>query len=141
MGRKRILLVEDNEAEATLLRVALREHDIAADVKTAQDGAEALEILLSANGNGNALPSVVFLDLKMPKMSGLEVLRFVRAQEPTRMLPIVILSASARLEDIRDAYLSGANSYIRKPVNFDEFSMAVKQISSYWLGLNEPAPV
>jgi CheY-like chemotaxis protein len=140
MGRKLILLVEDNEAEATLMRLALRENRVAADVRMAQDGAEALEILLSGNGNGNPLPSVVFLDLKMPKMSGLEVLKSVRCQERTRPLPIVVLSASGRLEDIRDAYLLGANSYIRKPVNFDEFSEAVKQLSSYWLGLNETAP-
>lgn len=141
MGRKLILMVEDNEAEATLMRVALREHGVTADVRTAQDGAQALEILSSADSNGNPLPSVVFLDLKMPKVSGLEVLKSIRSQEHTRMLPIVILSASGRVEDIRDAYLSGANSYIRKPVNFDEFSRAVKQLASYWLGVNEPVPV
>ena len=140
MGRKLILLVEDNVAEAALLHIALREHGVTADVRTAQDGAEALEILSSADGNGNALPSIVFLDLKMPKVSGLEVLKSVRSQEWTRTLPIVILSASLRAEDVRDAYLLGANSYIRKPVNFDEFSQAIKQILSYWLGLNEPAP-
>lgn len=141
MGRKLILLVEDNEAEARLMHVALREHGVTADVRTAQDGAEALDILSSADRNGNPLPSVVFLDLKMPKVSGLEVLKSIRSQERTRMLPIVILSASGRLEDIRDAYLLGANSYIRKPVNYDEFSGAVKQIAAYWLGVNEPVPV
>jgi len=141
MGRKLILLVEDNEAEATLMRVALREHGVTADLRTAQDGAEALDILSSADGNGHPLPSVVFLDLKMPKVSGLEVLKSIRSQERTRMLPIVILSASGRVEDIRDAYLLGANSYIRKPVNYDEFSGAVKQIAAYWLGVNEPVPV
>ena len=141
MGRKLILMVEDNEAEATLMRVALREHGVTADVRTAQDGAQALDILSSADSNGNPLPSVVFLDLKMPKVSGLEVLKSVRSQEHTRMLPIVILSASGRVEDIRDAYLLGANSYIRKPVNYDEFSGAVKQLAAYWLGVNEPAPV
>jgi two-component system response regulator len=140
VARKLILLVEDNIAEATLMRIALHEHGVTADVRTARDGAEALEMLASADGNGDALPSVVFLDLKMPKMSGLEVLKSVRSQERTRMLPIVILSASGHLEDIRDAYLLGANSYIRKPVNFDTFSELVRQLSSYWLGLNEPAP-
>jgi two-component system response regulator len=141
MGRKLILMVEDNEAEATLMRVALREHGIATDVRTARDGAEALDILSSADRNGNPLPSVVFLDLKMPKVSGLEVLKSVRSDERTRMLPIVVLSASGRMEDIRDAYLLGANSYIRKPVNYDEFSGAVKQLAAYWLGVNEPVPV
>jgi len=123
------------------MRITLREHGVTADLRTAQDGAEALDILSSADGNGNPLPSVVFLDLKMPKVSGLEVLKSIRSQERTSMLTIVILSASGRVEDIRDAYLLGANSYIRKPVNYDEFSGAVRQLAAYWLGVNEPVPL
>ena len=120
--------------------VALRKNGVTADVTRAQDGAEALDILLFADENGNALPSVVFLDLNLPKVSGLEVLKHIRSQDSVRMLPVVVVSSSAREEDVRNAYRLGANSYVKKPVNFEEFSGAVKQLTSYWLGLNEPVP-
>jgi len=142
MRDKLILLVEDNEPEIALMRLALSDNGITAKVIIARDGEEALDILLSkANGNGNALPSVVFLDLKLPKVNGLEVLKAARSQERSRPVPIIILSGSGREEDIRTAYVLGANSYIRKPISFEEFSKAVKQLSSYWLALNEAPPV
>jgi len=122
MGHKLVLLVEDNRAEAKLMRLALDQNGVTAQVKAARDGEEALDILLSADRNGNPRPSVVFLDLKLPKVSGLEVLKVVRSQDGLRMLPVVILSSSGREEDIRSAYRLGANSYVRKPVNFDEFT-------------------
>ncbi len=138
MGHKLVLFVEDNRAEAKLMRLALDQNGVTAQVKAARDGEEALDILLSADRNGNPRPSVVFLDLKLPKVSGLEVLKVVRSQDGLRMLPVVILSSSGREKDIRSAYRLGANSYVRKPVNFDEFTKAVDQLTSYWLGLNQP---
>ena len=140
MGHKLILLVEDDDVEAMLMSVALRKNGVTADVTRAQDGEKALDILLSADENGGEQPSVVFLDLNLPKVSGLEVLKRIRSRDSMRMLPVVILSSSAREEDVRSAYLLGANSYVRKPINFDEFSSAVKQLTSYWLNLNESAP-
>ena len=140
MQDRSILLVEDNDGEAILMCVALRKNGVTADVTRAQDGAEALDILLFADENGNALPSVVFLDLNLPKVSGLEVLKHIRSQDSVRMLPVVVVSSSAREEDVRNAYRLGANSYVKKPVNFDEFSGVVKQLTSYWLGLTEPVP-
>jgi two-component system response regulator len=142
MRDKLILLVEDNESEVTLMRLALRRNGVTAKVTIARDGQEALDILLlPSDGNGNRHPSVVLLDLKLPKVSGLEVLKIVRSQQRLRILPVIVLSGSGREEDIRDAYLLGANSYVRKPVSFDQFSEAVKQLSLYWLALNEPMPL
>ena len=119
--------------------IARRKNGVTADITRARDGEEALDILFSADGNGYTQFAVVFLDLNLPKVHGLEVLKRVRSQDSMRMLPVVILSNSAREEDIRNAYLLGANSYVRKSVNFDEFSWAVKQLTSYWLDANELA--
>jgi CheY-like chemotaxis protein len=138
MAGKLILLVEDDDSEAMLMQVALRKNGVAVEVTRAQDGAEALDILFSADEN--TLPSVVFLDLNLPKVNGLEVLERIRSQERMRILPVVILSGSALESDIRSAYLLGANSYVRKPVSFEEFSGMVKQLTSYWLTLNELSP-
>src|SRR5438128_10080548 len=107
MQDRSILLVEDNDGEAILMCVALRKNGVTADVTRAQDGAEALDILLFADENGNALPSVVFLDLNLPKVSGLEVLKHIRSQDSVRMLPVVVVSSSAREEDVRNAYRLG----------------------------------
>jgi two-component system response regulator len=141
MVNKLILLVEDNDVEAMLMGVALRKNGVTADVTRAKDGVEALDILFPAESNGTARFSVVFLDLNLPRVSGLEVLERIRSEDRMCMLPIIVLSSSAREEDVRNAYRLGANSYVRKAVNFDEFSGAVKQLTSYWLSLNEPAPL
>ena len=141
MGKTLILLVEDDDTEAELMHLALLKNGVAADVIRAKDGAEALDILLSSNGNGNPQPSVVFLDLNLPKVNGMEVLQVIRSKDGLRMVPVVMLSSSARAEDIQSAYMLGANSYVRKATNFDEFCGVVKQLTSYWLGLNEPAPL
>jgi len=138
MRRRLVLLVEDDDTEADLMCVALGKNGVRIEISRARDGAEALDILLSANAN--ALPAVVFLDLNLPKVSGLEVLKRIRSEDNLRTLPVVVLSGSVLQEDIGNAYLLGANSYVRKPVNFEEFSKAVRQLTSYWLGLNEVAP-
>jgi CheY-like chemotaxis protein len=140
-GDKRILLVEDNETEAMLMRLALRRNDITADVTIARDGEEALGTLFPSDGRSAAQPSVVFLDLNLPKLSGLEVLKRIRSEGSTHLLPVIILSSSAREEDVRSAYLLGANSYVKNHTNFNEFSDAVKLLGLYWLGLNEPTPI
>lgn len=135
-----ILLVEDDDAEAMLMGVALRKNGVAAEIIRAHDGAEALDILFTPDPGRRTQLTVVFLDLNLPKVSGLEVLKRIRNQESVHMLPVVVLSSSARDSDVRNAYLSGANSYVEKPVNFDEFLSAVKQLTSYWLGLNQAVP-
>jgi two-component system response regulator len=140
MQDQSILLVEDDDNEAILMCVALRKNGVTADVTRAQDGAEALDILLAPDRHRSPQPAVVFLDLNLPKVDGLEVLKRIRCQDSVRMLPVVVLSSSARAEDVRNAYLLGANSYVKKPVNFEEFSGAVKQLTSYWLSLNQPVP-
>jgi two-component system response regulator len=140
MSEKQILLVEDDEDQALLMGEALRIHGVTAEIARARDGEEALRMLFPLDGNGHARPSVVFLDLHMPKMNGFEVLQHIRSQEGTRMLPVVIFSSSVRAEDVRNAYLSGANSYVKKITSFKEFSTAVGLMALYWLNLNEPAP-
>ncbi len=138
---KTILLVEDNADDEELARVALEESRIANEVVIARDGADALECLGLEAGNGDRamdpLPAVVLLDLKLPKLDGMEVLRRIRRDERTRLLPVVILTSSSEEEDIVDSYGLGANSYMRKPVDFDQFHDMVKQFGMYWLLLNE----
>jgi two-component system response regulator len=140
MMNQSILLVEDNDDEAMLMCVVLRKSGVKSEVTRAQDGAEALDILLASDRVRSPQFAVVFLDLNLPKVNGLEVLKRIRCQDSVRMLPVVVLSSSACEEDVRNAYLLGANSYVKKPVNFDEFSGAVKQLTSYWLSLNQPVP-
>lgn len=137
---KMILLVEDNLDDEELTRRALRERNIANELFVVRDGAEALDFLLgeSPDRNGRTqLPELVLLDLKLPKIGGLEVLRRLRMEERTRLLPIVILTSSTEEKDLVESYSLGANSYIRKPVDFDQFSEAVHQLGLYWLVLNE----
>jgi two-component system response regulator len=137
---KTILLVEDNPDDEELTRRALREKNIANELLVAHDGAEALDLLLgeSPDRSGRTeLPELVLLDLKLPKIDGLEVLRRLRMDERTRLLPIVILTCSKEEKDLVESYSLGANSYIRKPVDFDQFSEAVHQLGLYWLVLNE----
>lgn len=128
-----ILLVEDNLDDVELTLRVLRANHIANKVDVARDGAEALEILKATD---IPLPSLVLLDLNLPKLNGLEVLRWIRTQERTRTLPVVILTTSREEEDITAGYGLGANSYVRKPVDFDDFSEAIRQVGLYWLILN-----
>lgn len=131
-----ILLVEDSEDDILLTRRALKKNNLSNPLIVARDGQEALDALLG----DRALPSIVLLDLKLPKVGGLEVLRRLRAEPRTRLLPIVILTSSREERDLTEGYASGANSYIRKPVDFDQFSEAVRQLGLYWLVLNESPP-
>ena len=142
MGQRLILLVEDNPDDEALTRRALAKNNIQNEVRVARDGAEALEILLGTGAHaGHPLaPEVVLLDLKLPKVDGLEVLRRIRADERTRLLPVVILTSSREERDVVSGYGLGANSYIRKPVDFGQFVEAVRQLGLYWLVLNEPPP-
>jgi two-component system, response regulator len=139
-----ILLVEDNPDDVTLTLRALKQANIRNEVVVARDGVEALDYLFcSGNFAGRspcAVPAVVLLDLKLPKISGLEVLERMRADERTQLLPIVILTSSKEEQDLIQGYKLGANSYIRKPVDFNEFAEAVRQLGVYWLLLNETAP-
>lgn len=128
-----ILLVEDNPNDAELTQRALKKSDLGARLAIARDGAEALEYLLSSRPR----PKVVFLDLKLPKIDGIEVLRRVRAEERTRSLPIVVLTSSQEERDINECYKLGVNSYVVKPVEFDKFYKAVGDLGMYWLVLNK----
>ncbi|MGH7565764.1 MAG: response regulator [Gemmatimonadota bacterium] len=138
-----ILLVEDTEDDIELTRRALKKNKLTNPLVVARDGQEALDYLL---GNGAAqqdpdeLPAIVLLDLQLPKIDGLEVLRRLRAEPRTRLLPIIILTSSREERDLVEGYTLGANSYIRKPVDFHQFTEAVRQLGLYWLVLNEPPP-
>jgi two-component system response regulator len=143
MAGKIILLVEDNPDDEALTLRAFRKNNIKNEVVVARDGAQALDYLFATGryeGDVTDLPQVVLLDLKLPKVDGLEVLRRIRADERTRLLPVVILTSSKEERDVVDGYRLGANSYVRKPVNFDEFLDAARQLGLYWLLLNEPPP-
>lgn len=134
-----ILLVEDNEDDIELTRRAFARSHVANTIDVVRDGAEAIERLL---GDARApLPALVLLDLKLPKVDGLEVLRQLRADEHTRLLPVVILTSSREERDVVEGYRLGANSYVRKPVDFAAFQVAVEQLGLYWLVLNEKPPV
>jgi len=141
-SKRDILLVEDNPDDVALTLRALKKNNIANEVVVAKDGAEALDRLLpqGARAGRAELPAIVLLDLKLPKVDGLEVLRRVRADPRTRLLPVVILTSSREEQDIIRGYDLGANSYVRKPVDFTEFVEAVKNLGLYWLVLNEPPP-
>ena len=141
--RRAILLVEDNARDEELTRRAMRKNRIQNEVVVARDGQEALDYLFAEGahaGRDGKLPELVLLDLKLPKIGGLEVLRRLRADERTRLQPIVILTSSAEEADRLAGYGHGANSYVRKPVDFVTFMEAVRQIGLYWLVLNEPPP-
>lgn len=137
-----ILLVEDNPKDEALTLRALRKANIGNRVVVAHDGVEAVEYLLGTadDGSRNELPQLILLDLKLPKIDGHEVLRRIRSDERTRLLPVVILTTSVEDKDRLQGYRLGANSYVRKPVDFIEFAQAVVQLGLYWLVLNEEPP-
>ena len=137
---KTILLVEDNPDDEALTLRALRKNNILNDVTVVRDGQQALDYFFGAGATENHTPAVVLLDLKLPKVDGLEVLRRVRADERTRMQPVVILTSSKEEQDLVNGYRLGANSYIRKPVDFGQFMEAVRHLGLYWLVLNETPP-
>ncbi len=141
MDGKAILLVEDNPDDEALTLRALKRHSVGNEVIVARDGAQALEYLFGrgayAGRDVSALPEVVLLDLKLPKVDGLEVLREIRADARTRFLPVVVLTSSGEERDLVESYRLGANSYVRKPVGFEDFSHAVGQLGLYWLLLNQ----
>jgi two-component system, response regulator len=138
---KTILLVEDNPDDEVLACRALKKNDISAEVVIARDGAEALDYLFGTGPyegrDMSIMPQLILLDLKLPKIDGLEVLRRIRADERTKLLPVVILTSSKEQQDLLDGYGYGANSYVRKPVDFARFVEAVEQLRLYWLVLNE----
>lgn|SRR5690606_24090576 len=144
MTEKTILLVEDNADDEALTLRAFRKNKIKNSVTVVRDGAEALDYLFATGAyegrHVTELPQVMLLDLKLPKVDGLEVLRRVRADPRTALLPVVILTSSREEQDLVEGYRLGANSYVRKPVNFDEFVEAARQLGLYWLLLNEVPP-
>jgi two-component system response regulator len=144
MNDKEILLVEDNPDDAELTMLALKQNNVGNAVKWVKDGAEALAYLLQrgqyASRAGQALPVLVLLDLKLPKIDGLEVLRQMRADPRARLTPVVILTSSGEERDIAQGYGLGANSYVRKPVDFAQFHEATRQLALYWLVLNQSPP-
>jgi CheY-like chemotaxis protein len=144
MVEKIIMLVEDNPDDEALTLRALKRNNIQNEVVVARDGAEALEYLFGmgpyAQRDLSVMPVVVLLDLKLPKIDGLEVLRRMRADEHTQFIPVVVLTSSREEQDLVNSYRFGCNSYIRKPVDFVQFVDAVRQLGLYWLVLNEPPP-
>lgn len=139
-----ILLVEDNPDDVALTRRAFKKSNIANELVVVGDGQEALDFLFAtgpyADRDPEHLPEVILLDLKLPKIDGLEVLRRLRSHEHTRLLPVVILTSSKEEQDMASGYALGANSYVRKPVDFIEFTEAVKTLGLYWLVLNQAPP-
>lgn len=142
---KVILLVEDNPDDEALAIRALKRHHVGNEIVVAHDGVEAIDYLfgtgLYTGRDTNLKPSVVLLDLKLPRVDGLEVLRRLRTDERTKLLPVVVLTTSSEEQDLLDSYSLGCNSYIRKPVDFVQFSEAIRQLGMYWLLMNEPPPI
>jgi two-component system response regulator len=145
MEEKIILLVEDNPDDVELTLRAFRKNNIGNKVVVAKDGVEALDYLFGmgvhAGRNVKELPVVVLLDLKLPKIDGMEVLKRIRQNDRTKLIPVVILTSSAEQKDVIDGYSFGANSYVRKPVNFEQFVEAIRHLGLYWLLWNEPPPL
>ena len=140
---KRILLAEDNERDVELTLAALDEHNLANEVVVARDGAEALDYLYGRGefaGHANGLPVVVLLDLKMPKVDGLEVLRIMRDDSTLKHVPVVMVTSSREEQDLVRSYELGVNAYVVKPVDFQKFVESVKQIGMFWAVINEPPP-
>lgn len=144
MAQLSILLVEDNPDDELLTLRALRQGNLVNEIVVARDGVEALDYLFAtgtyAERDPPLLPTLMLLDLKLPKVDGHEVLRRVRADERTQLMPVVVLTSSDEEQDIVRSYHSGANGYVRKPVDFGEFSEAIRQLQLFWLVVNEPPP-
>jgi two-component system, response regulator len=140
MTSRPILLVEDNPDDVALTLRALKKNHILNPITVASDGAEALECLFGGDDAYLREPGLILLDLKLPKVDGLEVLRRIKADKRTEVIPVVVLTSSKLEEDILTSYRNGANSYVRKPVNFAEFAEAIKTLGMYWLLLNEAVP-
>jgi len=144
MADKIILLVEDNPDDEALTVRALKKHNVVNKIVVARDGVEALDYLFGTGAHAgrdmDVMPQVVLLDLKLPKLDGLEVLKRIRADPRTELLPVIILTSSKEEQDLINGYKVGANSYVRKPVDFNQFTEAVRQLGLYWLVLNEPPP-
>jgi len=138
MTNRHILLVEDNPSDIKLTQRAFAKSNIVNPLIVVEDGQAALDYLF--DDDSQELPAVVLLDLKLPRIDGLEVLKRIRAHERTRLLPVVVVTTSKEEQDIVESYSLGANSYVRKPVGFAEFSAAVSQLGVYWLALNEVPP-
>lgn len=140
---KSILLVEDNSKDVELTLAVLAEHNLASEVVVARDGAEALDYLYRSGGFAKrpvGHPVVMLLDLKMPKLDGLEVLRKVKGDDQMKAIPVVVLTSSREEKDVAESYNSGANAYVVKSVDFDEFAKAVREIGVFWAIINEPPP-
>ena len=137
-----ILLVEDNHSDMELTLHALKKNNLTNHIQVVRDGAEALEFLFGSGAYAgrevNHTPKVILLDLKLPKVDGLEVLRRIKSDERTRLIPVVVLTSSREERDIVESYRLGVNSYIAKPVDFEQFTEAVRQLGLYWLLLNQP---
>jgi two-component system response regulator len=144
MGEKIILLVEDNPDDEELTRIALQENNITSQLIVMHNGAEALDYLFGTGTytgrESRMMPHIILLDLQLPKVHGLEVLRRLRADHRTTLLPVVILTSSIEEKDVLTGYDLGANSYMRKPVDYAQFTEVVRQLGLYWLVLNEPPP-
>ena len=135
-----ILLVEDNPDDEALTLRAFKRSNIRNEIIVVRDGAEALAYLFPGNGDAAPSPALILLDLNLPKIGGLEVLRTMRADERTALIPVVVLTSSKLEEDVLVSYRNGANAYVRKPVKFSEFTEAVKALGVFWLLMNEPVP-
>lgn len=144
MKNTTILLVEDNPDDEVLTLRALKKNHIGNEVVVMRDGAEALDFLFCtgayADRDPHNMPQLILLDIKLPKVDGLEVLRRMRADERTRLLPVVILTSSQEQQDLIEGYKGGANSYVRKPVDFTQFAEAIRELGLYWMVLNESPP-
>jgi two-component system response regulator len=139
MSNRTILLVEDNPDDEALTLRALKKNNILNEVAVARDGAQAIDHLFNGPSADLPLPSVILLDLQLPKVDGLEVLRRIRADERTHNIPVVVLTSSRLQEDILKCYRDGANAFVRKPVNFGDFATAINTLGMFWLHLNEIA--
>jgi two-component system, response regulator len=141
---QKILLVEDNPKDVELTKRALEKSNVTNGIKVVEDGVEALKFFFGEDGKSGCAdeecPVVLLLDLKLPRVDGLEVLRRMRADEKTKRIPVVVLTSSSEEKDIIASYDLGANSFVRKPVKFSEFAEAIKQLGLYWLILNQPVP-